>query len=328
MKTMRCEQCASTDLRRVGEGEYVCNHCAARMERAPSPAPPIRRAATGPQTPHSLPRRVLSWVVILAAVCAVAGLRYQRSERLADERRRRAIQRSVAASLASHFGPASGRPAPASGPESRGQPATEYSGAAVVAPKVVTASFTDAVALPDSIGNLYFVGLYKNTGEAAIERPRVEVTLWDAGKHKLAVAQGYSSGMALVPGAEIPIKILVQHAPVYDSVTYKVEPEAMHYGSPRNFELHLENPLLQPDSFSGYRLTGSVTNKDKDPAKFVQVIALLLGSGKQIIGMQEGYVAQQVLPAGDSCPFNIRFTLVNGKPASFKLYTSAMLAQK
>ena len=182
MKTMRCEQCASTDLLRVGEGEYVCNHCAARMMPSPQERTPPKNGASASRpvatAPHSLPRRVLSIVLIFGAVCLVAGLRFQRAERIAHERQRRAIQRSVSTSLATVFG---NRPSPMSpgvgSSGARATPAQEYSGAAVVAPQVVSATFTDTVELPDSIGNIYFVGIYKNTGEAAIDHPGQQATL-------------------------------------------------------------------------------------------------------------------------------------------------------
>jgi len=323
MKTIRCEQCASTDLRRVSEGEYVCNHCKAQLQLFTPAAPkqPPRAAAM----PRSLASRALFLIGIVAAVAAIATLRYFRAKERAEERQRRAIRRSVSESLAKRFGAArSGLNQESLDPEQRAIPAAEFSGSAVVAPKVVKAVFTDAVALPDSIGNVYFVGLYRNLGEATIDHPRVEATLWDFGKHKLAVGSGFAPFFSLVPGEEVPVKILVQRAPAYDSVSYRVEPEEARFGSARRFKLSVENPRLEPDSFQGYSLTGSVRNQDTQAVQNIQIIALLQDGKRQIVGMQEGYAGQRVLPPGDACPFRIGILQVQARPASFKLYTNAL----
>ena len=103
--------------------------------------------------------------------------------------------------------------------------------------------------LPDRIGNIYFVGIYRNTGEAAIDRPRVEATLWDAKEGKLAVGSASARSTTLLPGEEVPIKILVQHAPAYASVTTRWR-RATAYGSTARPKLQIEKPKLEPAPFS------------------------------------------------------------------------------
>ena len=335
MNLLRCEHCASTDLTRLSPGEYRCNHCKAALHvesEEAAPATPARKLAPAPQTTPSTARKVLSIVLLIGLVAGLAALRIKGRERRREQLRQTMLQRDIAAKLNARFrsGATTGTTGfggSASTPLPVAKPAVEYGGAAVETPKLARAEFIDAVPLPDRIGNLYVVGLYKNTGEAVLDHPRVEATLWDKDHHKLAVGNGYASLMNLLPGEETPLKILIQRAPAYDSITYHVAPAPLRYGSPQRFTLVIDSPKLELAQFGGYRLVGTIQNKDKVDVRHVRIVALLLSAQKKIIAMQEGFAPQQVLPAGDASPFAISVHQVNGTPKSFRLYTSAMAAQ-
>jgi hypothetical protein len=278
---------------------------------------------------------VLSTVLIIAGLVGLVALKAKLRADREDARRRTRIQRDVSASidraLARHplsISGTTGASANPAGGDVQPMAPAEFGGDAVVERKKPSATFTEAVALPDSIGNVYFVGLYKNTGEVAIDHPRVEATLFGPDKRVLAVASGFGPLMGLLPGEEVPVKILAQRAPAYDSVSYRISPEAMRFGNPRRFKLLVQNARLAPDNFSGYRLVGTVKNQDSSAVQHVQIIALLQGESRQIVGMSDGYLAQKVLPAGQECPFDIMVSRMRGKPKSFKLYTHAMLADE
>ena len=104
-------------------------------------------------------------------------------------------------------------------------------------------------------------------------------------------------------------------------------PAPLRYGSPQRFTLVIDSPKLEVAQFGGYRLVGTIQNKDKVDVRHVRIVALLLSAQKKIIAMQEGFAPQQVLPAGDASPLAISVHQVNGTPKSFRLYTSAMAAQ-
>ncbi len=327
---LRCEHCASTDLTRLSDGEYRCNHCKSNLHLAAPIAPPPKptgyRPSTGfrPRPPLTSGQKVLVTLLMVAAVIGIAALRVKRDERRRDELRRRMIQRDVAASLNRRLGITHGL---GSTPAPIAKPPEEYGAAAIEPPKVIRAEFGDAVALPDRIGNLYLVGLVKNTGEAPIDHPRVEATLWDASHRKLAVGFGFSAIPNLLPKEEFPVKILIQHAPKYDSITYQIVPKAMSYGTPQRFQLSVESPKLGPGQFGGYRLSGMIRNTDKVSVQHGRIVALLLGEDRSIVGMHEAFAGQQMLPAGDECPFDVQISTVSGTPKSFRIYTTAMSAR-
>lgn len=310
-----------------------------------------------PPSKPSSPLRTVAWVVVcIALLVFAASLKAQRQARLREQRRQQALQRDIARSLESRMGSlrlntneitggrlagsgtrltsgsTDGNATPgteASQPSAEPSPSrpSEYGSEAVVEEKIVKAEFVDAVALPDRIGNIYFVGIYRNTGEAAIERPRVEATLWDGKKEKLAVGSGYGACNNLLPGEEVPIKILVQHAPAYAAVTYKVAPERVRFGSIARPKLVIEKPKLEPAPFSGYRLSGTVRNGDAADVRFVHIVALLLGEDRRIVGMQDGFAAQRELPAGDHSPFQLQIAHTSRPPKSFRLYHFASPAK-
>lgn len=342
MKTLRCDQCSSTDLTRLSEGEYRCNHCKAQMHVAAKPESKVVVIATkpSPQKPSAW-RTGLGIVLAIGLLVVAASLKAQRQARLRDDRRQRALQRDIARSIDSRMGSnrlnvneltgghLAGSAQGGSIDPSANSPnkPVEYGSDAVAAPKAVRAVFSDAVALPDRVGNVYFIGIYKNTGEAAIERPRVEATLWDSKKQKLVVGSGYAPFMNLLPGEEVPVKILVQNAPVYETVTYRVAPEAVRFGSPQRFKLTLDKPKLEPTQYGAYRLSGTIRNNDSQELQFVHIVALLLDNKHSIVGMIDGFAGQRVLPAGDHSPYSIPSTLIKGTPTSFRLYSTATLAR-
>lgn len=347
MKTLRCDQCASTDLLRLAEGEYRCNHCKTRFHIAAATAPKTPRPAhpLASARPVSAWRKVVTVVLCIGLFVAAIALKAQRQARLRDQRRQQALHRDISRSLDARMGNlglhtseiTGGRLAGSTahtttGSTSAGVAAAapppnqpiEYGSDAVVKEKIVKAEFVDPVALPDRIGNVYFVGIYRNTGEAAIERPRVEATLWDDKKQKVAVGSGFAAFNNLLPGEEVPIKILVQRPPAYASVTYKIAPERVRFGTTMRFKLAIEKPKLAPAPTSGYHLTGTVRNNDASEVRFVHIVALLLGEDHSIVGMQDGFIAQRELPAGDHSPFQLQILQTARPPKSFRLYHFAM----
>lgn len=324
MNVLRCEHCASTDLTRLAPGEYRCNHCktALHVESEAASVTPVKRPVPT-QPAVSAGRKALSFVLLLGLVAGLVALRIKARERRREYVRQAQLQRDIAARLNSRFRTASA----AQGPLPIAKPATEYGGDAVEKPKLARAEFVDAVPLPDRIGNLYVVGLLKNTGEAVLGHQRVEATLWGPDHKKLAVGAGFAPTMNLLPGEEIPVRILVQRAPTYESITYHVAPEPLRYGTAQRFSLEVTSPKLELQQHCGYRLVGTIHNKDKVDLQHVRIVALLLSADKKIVGMQEGFAPQQRLPPSDSSPFTILFHQQNGTPKSFRLYTSASAAQ-
>lgn len=178
----------------------------------------------------------------------------------------------------------------------------------------VAAEVTALTPIPDSIGNLYFIGLYRNTGEATITLPRVELSLWSADKRRLATATGYAVRHRLEKGETTPVKILVQHSPAYAEVTTELHPQPERYPQ-RRPKLALSQIQLERGRYSGYRVTGMVQNQDAAAARYVQIIALLYDPSEQIVGMDSHFLADSTLLPGQSSPFTVEVSQVRGRAA-------------
>lgn len=185
-------------------------------------------------------------------------------------------------------------------------------------PLPVAAEVTALTPIADSIGNIYFIGLYRNTGEATITQPRVEVSLWSADKRLLKTATGYAVRHSLEKGETTPIKVLVEHYPPYAEATTAVHPDREIYPR-RRPKLALGDIRLERGRYSGYRVTGTVQNQDAAAARYVQVIALLYDEGDRIVGMDSRFLAQTLLPPGQSSPFAVEVTQVRGRPVRTQL---------
>lgn len=187
----------------------------------------------------------------------------------------------------------------------------------------VAAEVTDLTPLPDSIGNLYFIGLYHNTGEATIDLPRAELTLWSSDGQKLATVTGFTSRHHLPAGETTPIKVLFTKAPPYATMTARVAPKRELFPRHRP-QLELADIQLGRDRYAGYRVTGTVHNRGPAEAQFVQVIALLYDAQEHLAGLDSRFTAQRFLPAGTSTPFEVKVSLVRGVPKRVHLDYQAL----
>jgi hypothetical protein len=56
----------------------------------------------------------------------------------------------------------------------------------------------------------------------------------------------------------------------------------------------------------------------------VQITALLRGAAEKIVGLDTGYLGQQILKPGEDCPFRVHILLTKGSPTHFTVYTNAL----
>lgn len=303
----RCSECGSRSLDPVDDTSFRCSYCGTvgylpAEPRAPEPAP-VPPAAPAPSPHRTL---ALAAIAVLAVAAVVLGVFVISGSGKRQTGSRRYVSRY---SVGDNRAPL---------PPQKGQPMAEYGGGAVQKPLKLSAEVTDLTARPDSIGNIYFVGIYRNTGEAVIDRPRVELTLLDSKDNKVAVATGHTSRAFLLPGEETPVKILVSRAPEYSSFKTRVEPKAPHYPR-RRLKLGFDGVQIYPGRYGRYHIKGTVTNRDKKDARFVQIIVLVLDADKKILGTTSGYLGQRRLAAGESAPFDLDLHQVDQVPASFRL---------
>jgi len=291
IKPLLCRQCGSHDLR-PEQGRYVCHYCGTVHYGAAGAGGKLFNAIVEMMT------RSRTAVVVSAAAAFlalfVAGLFI--------------INRSA--------GPA-GRDT--SVHADRPVKQVEAGKEAIEPDKKVSAEFTDIAPLNDVIGNIYFVGMFRNTGETPVY-PRAEIALYDAKGEKVAVGRGYGIRGYIMPGERTPVSVLVMRAPAYKTVKSVGIPESPSYYRPRPrlgiTRLKMTSPAHRYDY---YRASGRVRNGSGRDAQHVQVAVTAFDDSGRIIGHAGGFIGQSVLRNGDDAPFSVEFHIMKGKPARFEV---------
>jgi hypothetical protein len=295
IKPLLCRQCGSHDLR-LKEGKYVCHYCG------------TVHYDTGVQR---LADSVVAYIrknKIAAFIAAVA---------------------SVLVFMVAFF--VVTRPGAQDGPQGRGSgfpiekpvKPVEAGKDAIEPEKKVSAEFTEISPLPDSIGNIYFVGIYTNTGETPV-LPRAEIALYNVKGEKIAVGTGFGIRSYLMPGEKMPISVLIQKAPAYATIKSIGIAETPSYYQPRPklafSKLKMSSPAHKYDC---YRASGLVNNNSGQNAQYVQVSVTAFDTSGRIIGNTTGFLGQTVLRNGEDAPFSVEFHIMKGKPARFAVEYSA-----
>lgn len=180
--------------------------------------------------------------------------------------------------------------------------------------------------LPDSIGNVYFLAMCRNTGKTAINRPEVTIRLLSEKSEKVASGKGYAFADRLNPGEITPVYILVTNCPAYNKYETDFTPE-LPYIIPdggvfrKNFSGEFsEVSLKQTDSYNNHKLRGKIKNTSEYDAKYVQVAAILYDKNDKAAGYGSAYISEKILKPGSFDFFEIYLTTVTSVPEYYKLY--------
>ena len=295
---MQCRQCSSLDLKKITDTEYRCNYCGATYFRDAVPQGGGKPVSASVKPDR---RRVLIVSMIGMAVAIMAGaaafLMMKGGPRPVPVGTSTATDRRVKPDSLSEFG----REAIREEPKPRG-------------------TFTRVAEIPDSIGNVYFMGVYRNTGESVMQKPMITVILYSAEGRKAASGRGYAIRESLPPGEETPVIILVSNPPKYARFEVRNDPEPPYaFAKQERLKMAFRNVIMQRGRYSGYEIAGEIANNGRKAGRWVNIIALLLDRDNRIIGGGTGYLAENTLKAGDYGPFRIDITTVRGEPRSFIL---------
>lgn len=344
IEALRCEQCSSTALKQIGPHQHICTHCGTTLNERLDSGRDRSRATTVPgkypaQHPHTFPPKsrlsaqVLGVLGILSIALGVGiATRWRAASELEGlshtslvtegENVTGAGENSLAsrAGTGLNLGTGGGADAQSRTPHAPVKPAT-FGAEAIEEAPTVKAELSALTPLKDRLGNVYFVGIITNTGEATLTQPRVDLRLMKASGEVAATAFGYAQRTWLNPGEKAPIQVLAQAAPAYDTLKVTFEPQAERY--PRStIGFAFQSVKLSPDRLLGYRLKGNITNQSQTVASFVQVSVLLKDAHDGIVGLGSGYLGSKTLQPGETLPFEVRVSLVVGTPTQFDLYTN------
>jgi DNA-directed RNA polymerase subunit RPC12/RpoP len=189
-------------------------------------------------------------------------------------------------------------------------------------------SFSMVSEIPDTIGNVYFIGFYKNTGREALNRPKITIILHSPEGRKVASGYGYAVRTFLLPGESTPVRIIVRTPPRYSRYEVYDEPKPPYsfYRLNRGKAV-FENVRIEARRFSGYELQGSIVNKGGAVMRSIQLAAVLKDGEGAITGYGSQFVAAPPLAPGDYAPFRIQVFRTVRKPVSWVIDYSCRVEQ-
>lgn len=296
MKRVRqCSQCSSVDLEQIGENEYRCRYCGS-VQYGPAAA---TARSLGIPRPRALALSIIGIIVVIL----------------------------VGAGAWIMLVPPGSKTAPALSNGTRGSAET-------IAGKdendaLPLAEFSRVAEIPDSIGNVYFIGMYRNTGTVTIRQPSVTIVLYDRKGRKVASGRGYSIRGGLPPGEETPVRVLVMRPPEY--ARYEALHEPMR---PFTFERYNRPKMsfrgveIRKRRYGGYEVVGDILNAGEDAVEYVNIIATLIDGNGRMIGFGTAYLPERRLKGGDYGPFRINVITCDGVPRSCRLDYEARYAGK
>jgi len=186
-------------------------------------------------------------------------------------------------------------------------------------------------AIPDSIGNVYFLAMCRNTGKVSLNRPEITIRLLSSTNEKVGSGKGYSFVDKLNPGEITPVYILVTNCPEYQKYEIDFTPE-LPYIIPEGGVFSkkftgefTEVSMKQTDSSNNHKIRGKIKNNSQYDAKFVQVAAILYDENDKAIGYGSTYISEKILKPENFDFFEIYLTTVTAKPEYYKLYFDAIV---
>ncbi|WP_419805182.1 FxLYD domain-containing protein [Terriglobus sp.] len=304
--TVTCRQCGSASMERLGAREYRCNHCGAitvvsqdpvvgqgstlaSQGQPVSPANGSGDSIVGiypgpPVEPSTNPGRGTTVILWIAAAILTIGL----------------VEKTIAS-----CNPVSS-PSPASTTDHR-KPAPPPVPASQLALSPA-AWMTDPTS---SVSSGKYVSMLYNHSPWPIQVPRYTMTLYTDGIRG-ASASSEAPLPRLLPGEYEPVSFAFE-TPNGSTRTEVAPPSSADRADGASVSLPLtQTQLVREDGRPEYRLVGLVQNNSKAPVKAVQVLVMLFGTNRTLIGYGTGYA--RAMRPGEQVAFDIHIPTANVQP--------------
>lgn len=164
-----------------------------------------------------------------------------------------------------------------------------------------------------SSGDIWFVGMLKNTGDSPLDHPLIAISLWNRGRTQLlATIRRATERSVLSPHSSTPFKVLVRKASSFAEASASVELTACldHCESGKLTLLSHRMTVLPPL----VRLVGTIRNDEDVTQEFVKVIALARDSHGRPLDQAFAFVSGTKLAPRATGTFETYFVL-SRKPA-------------
>ena len=286
---MQCRSCSGNDFKKTSTGNYKCSYCGTLYYEE------IQKVNidTGSRIKISaISGSVIAVVIIILIAFISSGSKNNKKSRAARATNTHTFQNTE-------------KP-----PEPQGEILTVDS-------------------IRDSIGNIYFLVMCRNSGKIAIKKPEVIVRLYSLKDEKVATGKGYAFMDSLNPGEITPVYVLITKYPKYEKIETDFTPELPYIipeGGINTKKLSAEFmdvSMRQTCSSNSHEIKGKIKNKSEFPAKYVKVAAVLYDKNNKAAGYGYSYISEKILRPGNFDFFKINIYTVTAKPEYYKLFFEA-----
>lgn len=283
---MQCRNCSGNEFRKTSSGNYKCSYCGTLYY-------PERKSSTAMKMPRN------AFLTAAAVILIVLG--------------------AVVLVLQKPCGKGDTETRPATGNG-------DYTFANIEKLPEPAAEVLSVDAIPDVIGNMYFLVMCKNTGNVAIRKPHVTIRLFSDKNKKIATGSGYSFADNLNPGDETPVYVLVRDCPEYSRHETDFTPE-LPYIIPEKgvfkkvFSAEITETSLRPGPYSGsFKIRGKIFNRSSYTGNYVQAAVVLYNKSRKVIGYGSSFISEKKLRPGDFDFFEISFHSLEENPDHYRIF--------
>jgi hypothetical protein len=180
---------------------------------------------------------------------------------------------------------------------------------------------------PASKGHLYAVGWLTNPNDAAMMSPRVVLQQRDAAGALLRDGFAYPFRLTLRPHERVPVSLLFDAVPDAVGRTWVTSGSRAFAGAPPAVDgLRVEGLTIEDPEYGLPEAKGRVVHQGRQPADRVLVELLSYDRKDVLIGVDQAYVAAEVLRPGETSHFSILLTSLGAPVARREAVASATVA--
>jgi|JI8StandDraft_1071087.scaffolds.fasta_scaffold12893_3 hypothetical protein len=181
---------------------------------------------------------------------------------------------------------------------------------------------TELTPLPDSIGNLYFVGYIENISTIPAEKPKVELYFYDKKNQLITSTFGYAAKDILDVNEKSMLNILLKDAPKFDRYESKIIATKLYYER-KNPKIELiQSKVISGEN--GLKIVGSIKNANEYSIQYINLTMILRDKKKKIIHFSDHYLKEDSLGPNKELPFEIELYIHDIGHASHELNFQAL----
>ncbi|PJZ44526.1 hypothetical protein [Leptospira brenneri] len=179
-------------------------------------------------------------------------------------------------------------------------------------------------ALPDVLGNVYFLGKFTNKSGQNLLMPKFTVDLLNADGTNLGSGFGYADKNLILDGDSVSFQVLFSSAPKYDHYEISVTATTIP-GEAIKQELLLKQIDFKRNQYKEIVLFGKIQNRGNLTANFTKINCLLIDKKGNSIDYETVSLEKQDLLPKESENFQIIFSRTKQLPDSYYCETSSII---